>query len=74
MEFVTSLPISTNWKGDSYDFILVIIDRLTKIVHYESVKITIDASGLEEVLIDVVVCQHDLPDSIFTNKDFLFTS
>ena len=67
MEFVTGLPISTNWKGDSYDSILVIIDRLTKMVHYKPIKITIDAPGLAEVIIDVVVRHHGLPDSIVTN-------
>ncbi len=34
MDFVTGLPISANWKGDSYDSILVIVDRLTKMVYY----------------------------------------
>ncbi len=33
MDFVTGLPISADWKGDSYDSILVIVDRLTKMVH-----------------------------------------
>ena len=74
MDFVTSLPISTNWKGDSYDSILVIVDRLTKMVHYEPVKITIDAPGLAEVIIDVVVRHHGLPDSIVTDRGSLFTS
>ncbi len=32
MDFVTGLPISANWKDDSYDSILVIVDRLTKMV------------------------------------------
>ena len=40
------LPISTDWKGDSYNSILVIIDWLTKIVHYEPVKVTINAPQL----------------------------
>ena len=40
------LPISIDWKGESYDFILVIIDWLTKMVHYEPIKVTIDASKL----------------------------
>ena len=35
MNFVTGLPIWTNWKGDNYDSILVIVDRLTKIVYNE---------------------------------------
>ena len=74
MDFVTSLPISTNWKEDSYESILVIIDRLTKIVYYEPVKITIDAPGLAEVIINVVVRHHGLPHSIVTDRGSLFTS
>ena len=37
MDFVTGLPISTNWRDDSYDSILVIVDQLTKMMHYEQV-------------------------------------
>ena len=73
MDFVMGLPISTDWKGDSYDSILVIVDRLTKMVHYEPVKVTIDAPGLAEVIIDVVVRHHGLPDLIVTNRGSLFT-
>ena len=74
MDFVTGLPISTDWKGDSYDSILVIVDWLTKMVHYKPVKITINALGLAEVIINVVVHHHGLPDSIVTDKSFLFIS
>ena len=74
MDFVTGLLVSTDWKGESYDSILVIVDRLTKMVHYEPVKITIDAPGLAEVIIDVVVRHHGLPDSIITDRGSLFTS
>ena len=74
MDFVTSLPVSTNWKGETYDSILVIVDRLTKMVHYEPVKVTIDAPGLAEVIIDVVVRHHSLPDSIASNRGSVFTS
>ena len=74
MDFVTGLPISTDWKGDNYDSILVIVDRLTKMVHYEPVKITIDAPGLAEVIINVVVQHHGLPDSIVTDQGSFFTS
>ena len=73
MDFVTGLSISTDWKGESYDSILVIVDRLTKMVHYKPVKITIDAPGLAKVIINVVIRHHGLPDSIVTNKGSLFT-
>ena len=73
MDFVTGLPISTDWKGDSYDSILVIVDRLTKMVYYKPVKVTIDAPGLVEVIINVIVRHHGLLDAIVTNWGFLFT-
>ena len=74
MDFVTGLPISTDWKGDSYDSILVIVNRLTKIVHYKLVKVTINAPGLAEVIINVVVRHYGLSDSIVTDWGSLFTS
>ncbi len=74
MDFVTDLPISANWKGDSYDSILVIVDRLTKIVHYVPVKVTINAPGQAKVIIDVVVHHHGVPELIVTDQGSLFTS
>ena len=74
MDFVTGLPISTDWKGESYDSILVIVDWLTKMVHYEPVKIIIDALGLAEVIFNVVVWHHSLPNIIVSNGGSLFTS
>ena len=74
MDFVTGLPLFTDWKGNNYDSILVIVDRLTKIVHYEPVKVTNDTLGLAEVIMDVVVWHHGLPNSIVTDRGSLFTS
>ena len=73
MDFVTGLPLSTNWKEDSYDSILVIVNWPTKMVYYKPVKITINALGLAEVIIDMVVWYHDLPNSIMTDRCCLFT-
>ncbi len=67
MDFVIALPISADWKCDSYDSILFIVDRLTKIVYYKSVKVMIDASSLAEVIIDMVVHHYRVLESIFTN-------
>ena len=55
MDFVTSQHISTNWKRDIYDSILVIMDWLTKTMHYKLIKITINASRLIKVIIDMVI-------------------
>ncbi len=74
IDFVTGLPVSTNWKGETYDTILVIVDRLMKMVHYELVKVTIDAPGLAKVIINVVVWHHGLPDLIVSNRGSIFTS
>ena len=68
------LPVLIDWEGKSYDLILVIIDRLTKMVYYKPVKIMIDGPDLAEVIIDIVVQHHGLLDSIITDWGFLFTS
>ena len=74
MDFVTGLPLFADWKGDSYDSILVIVDHWTKMVYYEPVKVTIDTPGLAEVIIDVVVRYHGLLDSIISDRGAIFTS
>ena len=74
MDFVTELSILNDWKDNSYNFILVIIDRLTKMVHNKLVKVTINTASLAEVIIDVVVRHHALPNSIVTDKSSLFIS
>ena len=74
MDFVTDLLLSANWKSDSYNSILVIVDRLTKMVHYEPVKVTINAPKLAEVIIDMVIRYHGLPDSIISDQRAVFTS
>ena len=43
-------------------------------VHYELVKVNINASGLAEVIIDVIVQHHGLPDSIISDCRAIFMS
>ena len=56
MDFVTGLPVSTDWKGKTYDLILVIINWLIIMVYYEPIKVTINALGLAKVILGMVVC------------------
>ncbi len=55
MDFVTNLSVLTNRKNKSYDFILVIVDYLTKMIYYMPVKVTIDTPDLTETSINIVV-------------------
>ena len=73
IDFVTSLPISTDWKRNSYNVILVIVNWLTKLVYYKPVKINIDTIDLAEVIINMVVWHHGLLNLIVTDKEPLFT-
>ena len=74
IDYVTGLSLFSDWKSDSYDSILVIIDRLLKMVHYKPVKVTIDAPVIGEVIINVVVQHHGLPNSIISDRGAIFTS
>lgn len=67
MNFVTHLLVSTNWKSESYDSILVIIDCLIKIIYYKFVKVLIDISDLAKVIINVVIHYHNICESIVTD-------
>ena len=64
MNFVTGLLISTNWKSDSYNWILVILYQLMKMIYYKLVKVTIDVPSLAKVIIDVVIYYYKIPESI----------
>ena len=68
MDFVTSLSILTNWKRDSYNLIFIIVNWLIKMINYKPVKIIINAPGLAEIIINVVVRYHGLPNSILTSQ------
>lgn len=74
MVFVTGLAISTNWKSEIYNSILVIVDWLTKIVYHKLVKITINTPISAEIIIKTVVHCHSLLSSIISDRNFVFTS
>lgn len=49
------LVVSTNWKAETYDSILIVVDQLTKIVNYEPINVTIDALALARVIIEIMI-------------------
>ena len=68
------LLISTNWKRESYNSILVIVDWHIKMVHYKPIKVTINVPRLAEIIPDMVVWYLGLPDSIVSDRGSIFTS
>ena len=74
INFVTSLLILIDLKGASYNFILVIIDWLAKMVHYKAVKIIINAPGLSKIIIDRVIYYQGFLVLIVINKCLFFVS
>lgn len=71
---MNGLPISIDWKGKTYNFILIIVDQLMKMVHYELVKVTINTPGLVKVIINVIIWHYSFLDSIVINCELVFTS
>ena len=55
IDFVTRLPQSADWRDNSYDLILVIVNWLTKIVYYKPLQMIITAPTLAKVILNIVV-------------------
>lgn len=71
IDFIIRLSFLTNWNRDSCDIILVIIDWLIIMVYYKPVKTTIDAAGLAEIIINMIVRHHGLFELIVCDWDEL---
>ncbi|WMV33962.1 hypothetical protein MTR67_027347 [Solanum verrucosum] len=70
MDFVTELP-STLGKFDS---VWVIVDRLTKSVHFIPVKTNYNVEHLVRIYIREIVRLHVVPISIMSDRSHQFTS
>ena len=70
MEFVVGLPKTLG----KFDFIWVIVDRLTKCALFIPVKVTYNAEKLAKLYISEVVRLHGIPLSIISNRGTQFTS
>lgn len=70
MDFVTKLPRTPR----GFDAIWVIVDRLTKSVHFLPIKETYPLEKLARLYIDEIVSRHGVPLSIVSDRDSRFTS
>lgn len=67
MDSITGLPKSKNWQRVKYNPILIIINRLTKMVHYKPVLTNLNAEQLTKVLIEAIIKYYGLLDFIVIN-------
>lgn len=67
IDFITSLLILTNSKDKTYNFILIIINPLLKMIHYKQDKVTNNASDFTKVIIDIVKRYHVFINLIISN-------
>lgn len=67
IDFVIGLLFLVDWKDDSDNTILVVIDRLIKMVYYKPIKTIIDVVDLAEVIINIIIKYHGLLESIISD-------
>jgi hypothetical protein len=69
MDFIGPFP-----ESQGYDYLWVVICRMTSRVHLIPVKTTITASQLSWIFVKEIVKLHGLPKSIVSDRDSKFTS
>jgi hypothetical protein len=70
MDFIIGLPRTRA----GYDSIWVVVDCLTKTVHFIPVKTTYNSVVLEELYMSRIVCLHGIPKKIISDRGTQFTS
>jgi transposase InsO family protein len=70
MDFIVGLPRTQS----GYDSIWVIVDRLTKVAYFISIKTTYSALQLVELYMSMIVCMHGVPKKIVSDRGTRFTS
>ena len=69
MDFVEGLP-----KSQSKDVVLVVVDRLTKFVHFVPLSHPYTIAKVVSLYLQYVFKLHGMPASIVSNRDPVFTS
>jgi hypothetical protein len=69
MDFIVGLPRTQS----GYDSIWVIMDRLTKVAHFISIKTTYTGLQVAELYMFRIVCLHGVPKKIVSNRGTQFT-
>lgn len=68
MDFIGPLPKTSR----GHDFILVVVDRLSKMAHFLPCKQNINGPGLAQLFLDRIYSLHGLPRSVITDRGTQF--
>ena len=71
VKFSESEDVSTNIK---YNSILVIINKLTKYVHFILYRESFKAKKITWIVLNRIIWHHGIPESITSDRDRIFTS
>ena len=74
INFVIKFSTNHNWNEVVYDFILVVINRFTKIIHYVLITKTIFAKNLTKIFMKEIIKLHNIFTSIITDQNTIFIS
>ena len=69
MDFITGLPRTRS----GYDYILVVVDRSTKVTHFIPVKTTYTSAKLAKIYMTRIVCLHGVPRTIISDRGTQFS-
>ena len=70
MDFITKLPITSK----QHDSIMVVVDKLTKAIHFIPVKPTHKTTNVVDIYMREVAHLHGIPKTIVSNRDPKFNS
>ena len=70
MDFIVQLPVTKN----GHDLILVVVDRLSKQVHFLPMVTKVTASEVAKLFFDQIFRLHGLPKVIVSDRDPKFIS
>ena len=75
MNFITKLSLSIHSIIEvTYDFILVIVNKLTKSTKFTSFRESTNTKVFIKIFIEVVIANKRISKEVISNKDKLFTS
>jgi len=69
IDFITGLPKSKKQN----DFVMVVVDKLSKAAHFIPVKYTYKAVNITDIFMREVFRLHGIPKIIISDKDVKFT-